>query len=92
MPVGASCGYRMILSLLRVRDFKVEDMMRSSFSEFASQQQFPELKRKDEQAERMMQELTSKRWPEGCASCYVLPVNCGHHADRKRTLSTPTRY
>ena len=44
----------MILSLLRVRDFKVEDMMRSSFSEFASQQQFPEVKRKLEQADRML--------------------------------------
>lgn len=61
----------MILSLLRVRDFKVEDMMRSSFSEFASQQQFPELKRKVEQADRMLQELTGKRWPEGCATAAV---------------------
>lgn len=57
----------MILSLLRVRDFKVEDMMRSSFSEFASQQRFPELKRKDELADQKLLELTSKQWPEGCA-------------------------
>jgi superfamily II RNA helicase len=55
----------MILSLLRVRDFKVEDMMRSSFSEFASQQQFPEIRRQDEQAESKLQELNSKQWPEG---------------------------
>lgn len=58
----------MILSLLRVRDFKVEDMMRSSFSEFASKQQFPELRRKDEEAEKLMHELESKPWPEGCAT------------------------
>ena len=57
----------MILSLLRVRDFKVEDMMRSSFSEFASRQQLPELKRRHEQADGMLAELTSKPWPERCA-------------------------
>ena len=67
----------MILSLLRVRDFKVEDMMRSSFSEFASQQQFPEVKRKLEQADRMLADLTSKPWPEGCAlECLQLTRLC----------------
>src|SRR5690606_35238482 len=34
--------YNMILNLLRVEDFKVEDMIKRSFSEFATQRLLPE--------------------------------------------------
>ncbi len=34
--------YNMILNLLRVEDFKVEDMIKRSFSEFHSQRVIPE--------------------------------------------------
>ena len=34
--------FNMILNLLRVEDFRVEDMIKRSFSEFASQRLLPE--------------------------------------------------
>ncbi|EFA83459.1 DEAD/DEAH box helicase [Heterostelium album PN500] len=36
--------YNMILNLLRVQDFKVEDMIKRSFSEFATQKDVPEMR------------------------------------------------
>ncbi|EGC35475.1 hypothetical protein DICPUDRAFT_152207 [Dictyostelium purpureum] len=37
--------YNMILNLLRVPDFKVEDMIKRSFSEFSSQQEIPDIEK-----------------------------------------------
>ncbi|EGG13921.1 DEAD/DEAH box helicase [Cavenderia fasciculata] len=37
--------YNMILNLLRVQDFKVEDMIKRSFSEFSTQKDIPELQK-----------------------------------------------
>jgi len=41
--------YNMILNLLRVQDFKVEDMIKRSFSEFSNQKEIPDLQKQIDQ-------------------------------------------
>ncbi|KAF2073048.1 hypothetical protein CYY_005631 [Polysphondylium violaceum] len=41
--------YNMILNLLRVQDFKVEDMIKRSFSEFSNQKDIPNIQKQIEQ-------------------------------------------
>jgi superfamily II RNA helicase len=66
----------MILSLLRVKDFKVEDMMRSSFAEFRTQRQHPALREARERAEGMLAELHGKPFPEGPGMYAIPPQAC----------------
>jgi hypothetical protein len=60
---------RMILSLLRVKDFEMEDMMRSSFAEFHLQKEQPEVARKHKEAEATLRRLREKPWPTGPGRC-----------------------
>jgi superfamily II RNA helicase len=59
----------MILSLLRVKDFEMEDMMRSSFAEFHAQKQHPELGRAKVEALSKLAALRAKPWPSGPGRC-----------------------
>jgi hypothetical protein len=59
----------MILSLLRVKDFEMEDMMRSSFAEFHSQKQHPDVVKAREAASAQLAQLKENPWPEGVGRC-----------------------
>jgi superfamily II RNA helicase len=47
----------MILNLLRVEDFRVEDMIKRSFSEFASQRLLPEQQKMLQKVENKLKSL-----------------------------------
>lgn len=64
---GAMC--RMILSLLRVKDFAVEDMMRSSFAEFRAQREHPEVVAARALLVQDLAKLQAKPWPTGPGRC-----------------------
>ncbi|GAM27183.1 hypothetical protein SAMD00019534_103580 [Acytostelium subglobosum LB1] len=49
--------YNMILNLLRVQDFKVEDMIKRSFSEFSSQKDLPEIRQEIEKIKKQYDEV-----------------------------------
>ena len=66
--------YRMIVSLLRVRDFKVEDMLKRSFAEFHAQKALPELLVAHDLAVEKLTVLRAKPWPEGTDLC--VPCRC----------------
>ena len=66
---GITSSCRMILSLLRVKDFEMEDMMRSSFAEFHAQKQHPDLVKAKEEAQRKLAALKEKPWPQGPGRC-----------------------
>jgi superfamily II RNA helicase len=55
----------MILSLLRVKEFSMEDMMKSSFAEFHAQKQHPDMKKALNDATQRLQQLKDRPWPEG---------------------------
>lgn len=59
----------MILSLLRVKDFEMEDMMRSSFAEFHAQKAQPDVVRQRDAAKQQLQALRDKPWPSGPGRC-----------------------
>ena len=62
----------MILSLLRVKDFEMEDMMRSSFSEFHLQKQAPEMAAGRAKLDARLKQLRDKPWPTGPGRCAAL--------------------
>lgn len=76
----------MILSLLRVKDFAVEDMMRSSFAEFRAQREQPEVVAARTRYARALSDLQAKPWPSGPGRCVPPPLCitlcgmkiCGH--------------
>jgi superfamily II RNA helicase len=68
----------MILSLLRVKDFEMEDMMRSSFAEFHLQKKQPELASRRSEAEATLRQLREKPWPVGPGR-FVTLAACLHH-------------
>ncbi|KAN0035958.1 hypothetical protein ACTA71_005256 [Dictyostelium dimigraforme] len=49
--------YNMILNLLRVPDFKVEDMIKRSFSEFSSQKELPGIEKQIEKLQQQQKQL-----------------------------------
>jgi superfamily II RNA helicase len=59
----------MIVSLLRVRDFEVEDMLRSSFAEFHAQKQNPAVLHARDEAAAKLDKLRENPWPEGPGWC-----------------------
>ena len=64
----------MILSLLRVKDFEMEDMMRSSFAESDAQKKKPEVHLQRQSCAAKLNTLREQPWPEGpgrCASAVV---------------------
>ncbi|KAL6067861.1 Helicase SKI2W, variant 2 [Balamuthia mandrillaris] len=53
--------YTMILNLLRVQEFKVEDMMKRSFSEFNTQRTVPQQEKMLQQCEKEVMELQGQK-------------------------------
>lgn len=80
----------MILSLLRVKDFAVEDMMRSSFAEFRAQREQPDVVAARTHLARKLADLQAKPWPSGpgrCAPDHLRPVDPLPHGRSERTRS-----